>query len=544
MGSVSEPEQPAAIGRFRIVRRLGVGGMGVVYEGIDDMLGRRAAVKILNERTDDEVGRQRFLREARAAAAVSHDNVGTIYEVGEDEERLFLAMEYIDGQTLRALMHLDPPDIPRTLEIATEVAAALAAAHRAGLVHRDLKPDNVMIERGSGRAKVLDFGLAKLAGDPDHSPLDVARRSTLPPAAADAAMAAELTVDGHVLGSPGYMSPEQLNAQKLDARTDVWAFGVLLYELLEGRRPFAHESAVELVLEICTQPMAPFTRTDLPAPLTRLVSTCLGKNADERPRDGDALLEALSAIDVVEGGAAPAHEALAMAPTMEATDPLPIPGPRDQETPKWVKPLAVAFAVASFGMVAVTAYQRGPWNEEPVVEPAPLVATPEAPATETRPTLCPPGSGPTCDQRSVAWCAADGSRVACCGVGLVPTPDALCECPPGGATEPAALDNGCAAPDDETPYRDRVQGVVRRHFSAFRDCYEGSLDEQETLQGRVMVTFTINPWGEVSAARLGGATLPDPNVQRCVLGAWRSMVFPPPAGTEEREVTYPLVFSQ
>jgi serine/threonine protein kinase len=207
------------VGRYAVREKLGAGGMGEVYLAEDTRLGRRVALKLLpSELGRDAERRARFEQEARAASALNHPNVCAIYEVGESEDgRHFIAMEYVEGQSLRARLEDSGPELTEALEIAVQVAGALAAAHEVGVVHRDIKPENLML-RPDGYVKVLDFGLAKLAERPttDSAPTRAVIK----------------TEPGVVMGTVSYMSPEQARGLAVDARTDLWSLGVVLYEMV------------------------------------------------------------------------------------------------------------------------------------------------------------------------------------------------------------------------------------------------------------------------------------------------------------------------
>src|SRR5215472_5583226 len=215
------------IGHYRIESLIGVGGMGEVYLARDLQLGRKAALKLLPERlTADETQLSRFKSEARSASALNHPNILTVYEIGSDGKRQFIATEFIEGVTLRTWLADGRMNLRAALEIAVQVASALTAAHEAGVVHRDVKPENIML-RPDGYVKVLDFGIAKLVEPARAS--DGHRRETT---------ALLQTRPGLVLGTAHYMSPEQARGQKVDARSDIWSLGVVLYEMLAGGPPF------------------------------------------------------------------------------------------------------------------------------------------------------------------------------------------------------------------------------------------------------------------------------------------------------------------
>src|SRR5262245_39601746 len=234
---------PQLIGRelanYRIVSLLGRGGMGEVYLAEDKRLRRKVALKFLPARfTNDAERVRRFEREAKAASATNHPNILTIYEIGQSEGLRFIATEFVDGMTLRQAMQNDGLSIAESLSIAIQVAGALSAAHEAGIIHRDVKPENVMAPR-NGIVKVLDFGLAKLT------------ETNLPVMDSEAATLQRNSTDsGVVMGTPRYMSPEQVRGEKMDARTDIFSLGVMLYEMLTGRAPFSGVTASDCLAAI------------------------------------------------------------------------------------------------------------------------------------------------------------------------------------------------------------------------------------------------------------------------------------------------------
>ncbi len=330
------------LSHYQIVSELGRGGMGIVYKAEDTKLNRTVAIKVLPVAAlGNEDDKARFFREAQAAAQLHHANIATVFAIEEaasddGTKQPFIAMEYIDGETLTESIAKGPLKLDEAVEIATQVANALDAAHEKNIVHRDVKSGNVMLTK-KGNAKVLDFGLAKTA------------QST------------KLTQLGSTLGTIAYMSPEQARGEEVDRRSDLWSLGVLLYEMISGRLPYAGEYEQAAVYSILNEDPEPLTsiRTGVPMALELLVGKCLSKNADQRYQSATDLLVDLKALNVRSkqlsraSGASMRHSAVAAGPVVEVSSKhsaLPI----------------VAVGVLAFVFGALALYFLSPTETQPV----------------------------------------------------------------------------------------------------------------------------------------------------------------------------------
>src|SRR5262249_45639995 len=327
-GSIPPRAMPERISHYRIERKLGAGGMGEVYAAVDERLGRRVALKLLSSGHEGSFEqRMRMLREAQAASALHHPGIVTLYDLGAHEGRLFLVMEFVDGESFRAIaMRGVPP--AEALALVAEAADALGVAHAAGILHRDIKGDNLMRAR-DGRVKVLDFGLAKIVdealleetsadvlrelasgprfeiGPPPAGP-DVTRRGRkgaspppLPPPAEAGAMPVLETQSGTMLGTPSYMAPEQTRGAELTERSDVFSLGVVLYELLTGTRPFARATLHQTIAAVrgCAPPPPSRCAPDrgIGADIDKVVLDAMARLSEDRHADMPAFACALRA---------------------------------------------------------------------------------------------------------------------------------------------------------------------------------------------------------------------------------------------------------
>jgi eukaryotic-like serine/threonine-protein kinase len=311
-------------GRYQILRKLGAGGMANVYLAEDQELGRRVAIKILNDRhANDEQFVERFRREAKNAAALSHPNIVSIYDRGEAEGTYYIAMEYLDGRSLKELI-LSRGDAPIAVvvEYARQILSALRFAHRHGIVHRDIKPHNVLVD-GEGRVKVTDFGIAR-------------------------AGASQMTEAGSIVGTAQYLSPEQARGADVDQRSDLYSLGVLMYEMLTGEVPFAGDTPVEIAMKHLSQTPAPPStkRVEIPPALDMVVMRSLAKDPRDRYQSAD---EMEADLDRVARGVGVA--------------------PETQETATQImrSPLTVAGPIAATAATMITPPRRGPGGAVPPI---------------------------------------------------------------------------------------------------------------------------------------------------------------------------------
>ncbi|HEY3139467.1 MAG TPA: protein kinase, partial [Blastocatellia bacterium] len=287
--TTAEPElaEGQSFGHYEIIGLIGRGGMGEVYLAKDKLLGRRVALKLLPaDYTRHKDRLRRFQQEAQAASALNHPNILTIYELGQVDGQQFIATEFVEGETLRQRMKRDRWGLGEALDIAVQTAGALAAAHKAGIIHRDIKPENIML-RPDGYVKVLDFGLAKLTEQHELS------------TRAHAAESVDIS-SGLVMGTVKYMSPEQARGYSVDSRSDIFSFGIVLYEMLAGRSPFEGDTSNDLIAAILKKDPPPLTGP--PDELKRLVNKALSKKKEDRYQTIEELLVDLKSLKEISGG--------------------------------------------------------------------------------------------------------------------------------------------------------------------------------------------------------------------------------------------------
>ncbi len=271
---MAEKNFPKTIGKYKILGVLGRGAMGVVYKGLDPLIERTVAIKVVRKAAfdDDELSEalDRFRQEAQAAGRLIHPNIVTVYEYGEEEDAAFIAMEYVKGKSLKEILKDDHTfTLAEVADIIRQLITGLQFAHKSGIVHRDIKPDN-LIFAPDGTLKIMDFGIARLESS-------------------------SLTMAGSVMGTPSYMAPELFSGEKIDQRSDLFSAGILLYQLLTGRKPFAGSTMTTIMHQVVNIMPALPSELDsrLPTPLDNLVQTCLAKNPDDRFQNGSDFLNAL-----------------------------------------------------------------------------------------------------------------------------------------------------------------------------------------------------------------------------------------------------------
>ncbi len=286
------------VSHYVFLEKLGAGGMGEIYKARDSRLNRIVAVKVLAPgRTRDPERRRRFIQEAQSASGLNHPNIITIHDILSEDDRQYMVMEHVSGKTLHELVAAGRLPVAQVLQISAQMANALTAAHVAGIIHRDLKPANVMVT-DSGLVKILDFGLAKLTdptarmrsqeGSDSSQSADPVTLTAAPP----------LTVEGSIMGTVNYMSPEQAEGLKVDARSDIFSFGAVLYEITTGQRAFEGDSGISTLSAVLRDDVKPIREAapDVPAELDDLIAQCLRKNPDHRWQSMGQVATALTSL--------------------------------------------------------------------------------------------------------------------------------------------------------------------------------------------------------------------------------------------------------
>jgi serine/threonine protein kinase len=320
------------LGHYKILDRIGAGGMGEVYRARDTRLGRTVAIKVMRaDVAGDPVRRERFLQEARATAALSHPNIAALYEIGEDQDQLFLAFEYVPGETLKSVIAGRPLNPRRAIDLAVQIADAVADAHAESIVHRDIKSDNIIVTP-KGNAKMLDFGLATWTAsgaERDHAGQAATMMNTAP---------------STMFGTVAYMSPEQALGERVDHRTDIFSLGVVMFEMLTGKLPFTGTTATALALQIVQAP-APLPSSinkTLPAELDAIVAKALAKSLDQRYESAVTLAADLRGVSAMLAARSETQDAAAVFVPAQ---------PARRTGGRWILLLVLAalFAAAWFG---------------------------------------------------------------------------------------------------------------------------------------------------------------------------------------------------
>ena len=547
--------------RYVLEEAIGEGGMGRVYRALDPRLGRRVALKVLLAEGTDKVradAKARMMREARAAAAFNHPNVVAIHDVGEVDGSPFIAMELVSGHTLRAYVGQSDATDAQKLSWLIDVARGLAAAHRAGLVHRDIKPDNVMVT-ADGVVKILDFGIARQS-ESDDTGVDINAKTA-------AAALPSLTAEGQALGTPQYMAPEQLQAEPVDGRCDQFAWGVMAWELFAGSLPWGPtRTGAQLIAAVLAAPVRPLREVapSVSAVVSDVVARAVSKARTARFATMDELLASLEGktdatltqVPVPQPGGlaeivtAPTEVQL-VAPTttgrgaMRTADPVPSVAAPVRRRRSWIG-LAVLGVVAArllWSIFDINFHVHD--DHESRSRESKMTASNVSSAQATAPTApllgsCPKGLKTDCGNGTEAWCDVEGQEAACCAHDLVPTgKDGVCGCPPGGSISDAST---CPRPiASEADANGGVAAVIAGTRGKFRACYNRALAQSQSLQGRMIVSVDIGPDGRVFKTRIKEGRMASPPVQTCVLDVLRAAAFPPPTGGTA-EILVPITF--
>ena len=473
-GAAGELEAGRVVaGRYRIEGLLGRGGMGRVYRAVDEQLGRAVALKVLAVARDGSVppeeAARRMLREARSAAAFSHANAVAVFDVGEFEGAPFIAMELVRGRTLRETIGDTTVGVRERLRWLGDVARALAAAHRAGLVHRDVKPDNVIVG-DDGVVKLLDFGIARRLPGPINPAAATERDGTI-------------TVEGTLVGTPAYMAPEQLRGEKVDGRADQFAWAVMAFELLAGTKPWPTANAAELIAAVLSKPAPPLVVAGVPAHVTAAIARALAKPPGDCFVSMDALIAALD-----DGGASA------------------------RERPR----LPLVWLIGGVGALAALAVVVGAVRRHasPAKLEVPMATSPAgtAPVRFLCAGIRRASSRATTASGRGAIATATFSPAAARELVAVGH-DGMCACPRGGSTHGGSCPSAMHSSDD---YRNYLASAATR---AARRCPGGA---------GVRFFIRVDPDGRAFDARIDGGATADVAAQRCVVDALSKLELDPP----------------
>jgi serine/threonine protein kinase len=375
------------ISHYQVLEQLGAGGMGQIYKAFDPRLNRFVVIKILSAGMSAPSQRRRFIQEAQAASALNHPNIITIYDVVSEPEAECIVMEFVAGKTLVELIPRGGLRVPQLLQLSVQMADALSTAHAAGIVHRDLKPGNVMVTE-SGLVKILDFGLAKR--DYAAGPVSDDEQTVV---------TEPLTTEGTILGTVSYMSPEQAQARHVDARSDIFSFGVLLYEMATGVRPFSGESPISILSSILRDDVTPIRdiAPDIPPQLQELISRCLRKEPDDRWQSMKEILAALTALKQESDSGMLYRQAIPIAP------------------PKRSKPALLFLLAAILAIAAAGAwwFLRHPVPATVISQaPKPATSAPAPPSPEKPSPMAPAAQPPVPAPSSASVTVPDGSPLS------------------------------------------------------------------------------------------------------------------------------------
>ena len=481
LGAPQAAGEPGRLGHYRVLKLLGEGGMGLVFLAQDSLLSRPVALKVIRPEIAGTPGiAQRFLREAQAAAAIKHDHIVTIYQVGQENGIPFLAMEYLKGMSLAQWLERGhAPSVEVVLRIGREIAAGLSAAHRHGLIHRDIKPANIWLEAPSGRVKILDFGLARSERD------DV-----------------EISRNGTVMGTPAYMAPEQARGEPAGASSDLFSLGCVLYRLCTLRLPFEGDSIIAVLRSISTEtPAAPRTLNDrIPPSLNDLIMRLLHKMPEARPVSAEVVVKELRNIE---------RELLAQRQNAEplAASPLDVALPGSRSSRVLVaetspirseskararrRSLAVAAVLAVLVFAATVGFVLAPTRNNNAATIA------EEPTSAPAGERVRPVARPQTDQTPPAQAVARDDRVAAGagrGGGSVPSAPAGLETPRSAAVAKPGL----SAQNEASQPKDRLAGRVAPSDGKMRNAVPAAhiADPERAPEGRGLTARENGPWGD------------------------------------------------